>query len=108
MSRRELIETQRERERLLVCGVLFPEQPPESDGPLSEVSALVDAAEARVIGTGIHQSRQRPHPGTLFGKGKVEEIGDEATRLDADGIVVDNDLTPVSYTHLTLPTICSV
>ncbi|MEL6429212.1 MAG: GTPase HflX [Planctomycetota bacterium] len=100
MSPRQPIETRRQRERLLVCGVVFPDQPPESDGPLSEIRALVDAAEADVVGDGIHQSRQRPDPGTLLGKGKVAEIGDEAKRLEVDGIVVDNDLTPAQGRNL--------
>ncbi|MEL6904406.1 MAG: hypothetical protein AAFP22_03315 [Planctomycetota bacterium] len=29
MSPRQPIETRRQRERLLVCGVVFPDQPPE-------------------------------------------------------------------------------
>ncbi|MDA7650868.1 GTPase HflX, partial [bacterium] len=82
------------KERLFTCGVLLPDQPPESDGPLSELKALVEAADAEVVGDGFTQTRSRQHPATLFGKGKVEEIGEEAERLEADGIVVDNDLTP--------------
>ena len=100
MSRGEPFPTKRERERFLVCGVLFPDQPSEYDGPLSEAKALVEAAEAEVVGEGLHQSRQRPDPGTLFGKGKVEEIGEEAERLEVDGIVVDNDLTPAQGRNL--------
>ena len=92
--------TDRVKERLLPCGVLLPGQPPESDGPLSELEALVDAAEAEVVGEGLTQARTRPHPATLFGKGKVEEIGDEAKRVETDGIVVDNDLTPAQGRNL--------
>ncbi|MEM8711841.1 MAG: GTPase HflX [Planctomycetota bacterium] len=92
--------TERQRERLFPCGVLLPEQPPETGGPLSEVKALVDAADAEVTGEGIVQSRMRPHPATLFGKGKVDEIGDEAKRLCVDAIVVDNDLTPAQGRNL--------
>jgi len=100
MSRGEPFSTKRERERFLVCGVLFPDQPTEYDGPLSEAKALVHAAEAEVVGEGLYQSRHRPDPGTLFGKGKVEEIGEEAERLEVDGIVVDNDLTPAQGRNL--------
>ncbi len=92
--------TDRVKERLFTCGVLLPDQPPESDGPLSELKALVEAAEAEVVGDGFTQTRSRQHPATLFGKGKVEEIGDEAKRLEADGIVVDNDLTPAQGRNL--------
>ena len=36
--------------------------------------------------------------------GEVTEVGDEVTKFKQGDIVI----TPVSYTHLTLPTICSV
>ncbi|MEM6674954.1 MAG: GTPase HflX [Planctomycetota bacterium] len=97
---REPFSTDRVKERLYPCGVLLPGQPQESDGPLSEIRALVEAAEADVIGEGLVQSRSRPDPATLFGKGKVEEIGEEAGRLHADAIVVDNDLTPAQGRNL--------
>ncbi len=92
--------TERRQERLFTCGVILPDQVQETDGPLSELQALVKAANAEVVGEGMHQTRQRPHPATLFGKGKVEEIGDEAKRLCADAIVVDNDLTPAQGRNL--------
>lgn len=92
--------TARQRERLFTCGFLHPDQPTESDGPLSEIRALVAAADAEVVGEGIVQSRSRPHPGTLFGSGKVEEIGAEADRVEADAVVVDNDLTPAQGRNL--------
>lgn len=92
--------TERRQERLLTCGVILPDQVQEPDGPLSELQALVKAANAEVVGDGMYQARQRPHPATLFGKGKVEEIGDEAKRICADAIVVDNDLTPAQGRNL--------
>ena len=95
-----MIETRRDKERLFTCGVVFPDQPAESGGALSEIRALVEAADAQVVGEGIAQSRDKPHPATLFGKGKVEEIGEEAERVSADGIVVDNDLTPAQGRNL--------
>ncbi len=101
MSQRDqTISTDRHKERLFPCGVILPGQPAETGGPLSEVCALVKAADAEVVGEGMIQTRLRPHPATLFGKGKVEEIGDEAKRVGADAIVVDNDLTPAQGRNL--------
>ncbi|MEM6569430.1 MAG: GTPase HflX [Planctomycetota bacterium] len=97
---RESRSTDPTKERLVTCGVLLPGQPNESEGPLSEVRALVEAAEAEVVGDGLHQSRMRPHPATLFGKGKVDEIGSEVKRICADAVVVDNDLTPAQGRNL--------
>ncbi|MFT7169128.1 MAG: GTP-binding protein HflX, partial [Paracoccaceae bacterium] len=101
MSQRDqTVSTDRHKERLFPCGVILPDQPSESDGPLSEICALVKAADAEVVGEGMIQTRARPNPSTLFGKGKVEEIGDEAQRVCADAIVVDNDLTPAQGRNL--------
>ena len=62
------------RERILVCGVLLGDQRPEHDGPLDEVRGLVRAANGEVVGPGIVQRRVRPHPATLMGKGKAQEV----------------------------------
>ena len=88
------------RERVLVCGVLFPEFEQEFEGELSEVKALVVASEAEVVGEGVTQKRLRPHPATLMGKGKVEEIKAQVDRLAPDAVVVDNDLTPAQVRNL--------
>ena len=88
------------RERVLVCGVLFPEFPTEFGGELSEISALVRAAGAEVVGVGVTQKRHTPHPATLMGKGKVEEIGEEVRSLKPDAVVVDNDLSPAHIRNL--------
>lgn len=99
-SHAQTVSTDRKKERIFPCGVILPDQPPESGGPLSEVCALVKAADAEVVGEGLIQTRFRPNPATLFGKGKVEEIADEARRVGADAIVVDNDLTPAQGRNL--------
>jgi GTP-binding protein HflX len=92
--------TQRAKERILVCGVLLPGQVHEVDGPLSELRALLDAAGAEPIGSGIVQSRRRADPASLMGKGKVEEVAAEAKQLKADAIAVDNDLSPGQIRNL--------
>lgn len=88
------------RERVLLCGVLLPGFPPEFEGELSEVRALAEASEADVVGEGVVQRRQRPHPATLMGKGKVEEVGEQVQRQRPDAVVVDNDLTPAQVRNL--------
>ncbi len=87
-------------ERVLVCGVLLPEFAPEYEGELAEIRALVSAAGGEVVGTGITQRRHRPHPATLLGKGKVEEIGEEVGIHKPDAVVVDNDLSPAQIRNL--------
>jgi len=102
------------RERVLVCGVRFREKvdprtrnragAPKPAAPLSddleEAYALVQAVEADVVGEGFLQRRDRPVAATLMGRGKVDEITEEARRLKPDAVVVDNDLSPAQVRNL--------
>ena len=97
---REPIPTRAPRERVIVCGVIFPDAPVEFEGELSEARALALAAEADVVGEGVVQRRTRPDPATLMGKGKVEEVQEEIDRHEPDAVVVDNDLTPAQMRNL--------
>jgi len=92
--------TERPRERVLVCGVLLPGQPTEHGGVLEEVRGLVAAAGGEVIGEGVTQRRERAHPATLMGRGKVEEIGELVELHAPDAVVVDNDLGPAQVRNL--------
>ena len=92
--------TERPHETVLVCGVLLPEFPLESGGPLSEARALAAACEAEVVGEGVTQRRDRPVPATLMGRGKVEEVTEQVELHDPSAVVVDNDLTPAQVRSL--------
>ncbi len=92
--------TRSPQERLLVCGVILPDFPPEFDGELSEARALAAAAGAEVVGEGIVQRRAKCHPATLMGKGKVEEVAQQVQALSPDAVLVDNDLTPAQGRNL--------
>ena len=92
--------TRTPRERVIVCGVIFPDAPAEFEGELSEARALAAAAEADVIGEGVVQRRARPNPATLMGKGKVDEVAQMVGTYDPDAVVVDNDLTPAQGRNL--------
>jgi len=101
MSRRPA-ETRPPRERILVCGVLFPEQPLEHDGPLSEAKSLVEAAGAEVVQCEdpLIQKRPAPDASTLMGRGKVGEVKTAIDRLQPDAVLVDNDLSPAHIRNL--------
>jgi len=96
----EMHKTDSGPERVLVCGVLLDDQPVEREGPLTEARGLIRASGAVVIGEGITQNRSRPHPGTLMGRGKADEIAEEVERLKPDAVVVDNDLSPAQVRNL--------
>lgn len=96
--------TARPRERVFVCGVLLPDHPawgaPADEDPLAEMRELCAAAEVDVVGASEVQRRQRPTASTLFGRGKVDEIGALARAVEPDAIVVDNDLSPAQVRNL--------
>jgi GTP-binding protein HflX len=92
--------TQAPEERVLVTGVIFPEQPLEHEGDLREACALVAAAGGTVVGELIVQRRQRPDPSTLMGHGKVEEIQRAIEAHQPTAVFVDNDLSPAQGRNL--------
>jgi GTP-binding protein HflX len=66
---------------------------------LEEAVGLAEALDLEVRDAIVAPLR-RPVPATLFGKGKVEEIGALCESLDADVAVVDDALTPVQQRNL--------
>ncbi|HEY9847200.1 MAG TPA: GTPase HflX, partial [Candidatus Caenarcaniphilales bacterium] len=59
---------------------------------LMELERLVDSAGGEVVGT-IQQKRSQPHPQTVVGQGKIEEIALQAQALRANVIVFDRDIS---------------
>ena len=66
---------------------------------LAEVARLIDTAGGTVLQT-MQQSRSRPHPQTVVGAGKVEEIALAAQTLGANLVVFDRDLSPAQVRNL--------
>ncbi|MGD1930176.1 MAG: GTPase HflX [Leptolyngbyaceae cyanobacterium] len=68
---------------------------------LMEVERLVETAGGEVLET-LSQRRDRPHPQTVLGAGKVQEIALEAQTLGATLVVFDRDLSPAQVRNLEL------
>ena len=64
-----------------------------SEESLDELRMLATSAGAQIAGE-FTQSRDRPDPATLIGKGKLEEIAGAAASVSADVILFDHDLSP--------------
>lgn len=93
-------------ERVILVGVQ------EGDGEdaeesVEELAELSKTASAQVVGTVI-QKRERIHPGTYVGKGKMEELKMLLTALDATGIICDDELSPVQMNNLQQELDCKV
>lgn len=66
---------------------------------LEELGELVDTAGATVVGR-LTQQVASPHPGTLIGEGKVEELRLLVAELGATLVIFDEELTPVQGSNL--------
>ena len=89
-------ETKEIVEKVILLGVDVGDDTMES---MKELAELVDTAGAIVLDS-IVQSRERIHPGTYLGKGKIEEVRERIEQLDATGVVCDDELTPVQLRNL--------
>ena len=89
-------ETKKIEEKVILLGVDVGDDTNES---MKELAELVDTAGAVVLEC-IIQSREKIHPGTYLGKGKIEEVKDRITELEATGVVCDDELTPAQLRNL--------
>jgi GTPase len=65
----------------------------EDGDDLSELRELLRTAGVAVVGQAV-QHRDKPHPNTYLGPGKLEEVKVAAKAADANVIVCDDELSP--------------
>jgi len=94
----ELIELKEIEEKVILTAV--------STGDGTDVSASLDELEELVKTAGavtvdkVIQNRERIHPGTYLGKGKIDEIRERVFELGATGVVCDDELSPAQMRNL--------
>ncbi len=66
---------------------------------LDELGRLVDTAGAQVVGR-LTQQVASPNPATLLGEGKVAELKQRVSELEATLAIFDEELTPVQGANL--------
>ena len=71
----------------------------DPDGRLAEAAGLAEALDLQVRHAEVIALRAST-PATLFGKGKVAEIGERCAEADIAVVVVDDALTPVQQRNL--------
>jgi GTPase len=100
--RREYVAQQvsPDQDRVLLVGVMTSDLTSQrfQDG-LAELSRLVETAGGEVLQI-VQQRRSRPHPQTVVGEGKVQEIALNAQTVGANLIVFDRDLSPAQVRNL--------
>lgn len=91
-------EIKQEEERVILVGVSEQDGDDAIDS-LEELKELVRTAGADTVGVVI-QNREKIHPGTYVGTGKVEEIRMLLLETGATGIVCDDELSPAQMKNL--------
>jgi GTP-binding protein HflX len=94
----ELYENQEIVEKVILVGISTSEQD-DTAKSLEELEELVKTAGGVVVEKVI-QNREKEHPGTYIGSGKIEEIAEMITQLGATGIVCDDELSPAQLKNL--------
>lgn len=95
-------EVSPQQERVLLVGLHTGDREEQKfQDNLQELALLVDSAGGKVLAT-IEQKRSHPHPQTLVGAGKVEEIALQVQTLGANLVVFDRDLSPAQVRNLEL------
>jgi GTP-binding protein HflX len=89
-----------DQDRVLIVGLMTDHSTKErfEDG-LAEIARLVETAGGEVLQT-MRQKRSHPHPQTVVGAGKVQEIALTVQTLGANLIVFDRDLSPAQVRNL--------
>ena len=93
-----MYDIKEEQEKVILVAVSEKDER-ETLESVEELSELVSTAGAVTVGKLI-QNREKVHPGTYIGKGKVEELREYIRTLEATGIVCDDELSPAQLKNL--------
>ena len=94
----ELYEIKEKEERLILVGVSVSDGDDTADS-LDELEELAKTAGAETV-MKVIQNRESAHPGTYIGKGKIEEVKELLFKLEATGVVCDDELSPAQLKNL--------
>ena len=94
----ELYEVEKPIEKVILVGVATDNND-DVVALLKELEELAETAGAETVGTLI-QNRERIHPGTYLGKGKLDELKAMIEELGATGIICDDELSPAQLRNM--------
>lgn len=94
----DLIDLKETEERVLLFAVSLGEND-DTEKSLDELEELVKTAGAVTAGRVI-QNREKIHPATYLGKGKIDEVKELLWEYDATGVVCDDELSPIQLRNL--------
>lgn len=94
----ETIKIEEVEEKVILVGI-SEQDGDDAEDSVEELKELVKTAGAAVVGNLI-QKREKIHPGTYVGTGKVAEIEELIAQTGATGIVCDDELSPAQLKNL--------
>ena len=101
-----MIELNETEERVILVGVQQADGD-DTEESVKELGELAQTAGAQVVGSVI-QNREKIHPGTYIGKGKLDEVRMMLWETDATGIICDDELSPAQLNNLQRELDCKV
>ena len=101
-----MIELNEIEERVILVGVQQADGD-DTEESVKELGELAKTAGTQVVGTVI-QNREKIHPGTYIGKGKLDEVRMLLWETDATGIICDDELSPAQLNNLQSELDCKV
>ncbi|NMB42528.1 MAG: GTPase HflX [Clostridiales bacterium] len=93
-----MFEIEEPKERLILVAVSARDDD-DTQESLDELEELVNTAGGITVGR-VVQNRERIHPRSYIGKGKIDEVIELINENDATGIVCDDELTPAQMRNL--------
>ena len=105
LGRNQLKETEKRQERAILAGVDYNASPGgwSIEDSLTELKGLAETAGAQVAGKVI-QRKAKPDNAFFLGRGKVDEIGMLAQNVEADLLIVDDEISPSQQRNLEMST----
>ena len=93
-----MTENKTEKERYILF-ISYSGDEAEADASLDELSALLDTAEGVTVGR-MKQKLPHPDPVTYIGSGKAVELKMSIEGREADGVICDDELSPMQMKNL--------
>ena len=85
--------------RALLVGIDMPDNTWPSEESLDELTQLATTAGVNCVDR-IIQKMVHPHPGTVLGSGKVQEVAELVRFHNCDAVIFDLELTPRQHRNL--------
>lgn len=93
------MEQKTEFEKVILVGCQTNEDDQRFGYSMDELGSLTETAKGNVLAT-VTQKRERIHPATYIGKGKVAELTALLEELEADIIIFNDELSPSQVRNL--------